>query len=457
VSDLVTIARRVERQLDRLPSGVTADVRITYTNYGTMRFANNRIHQPHLEEGTNLSVRICDEKRLATATSDIVTDEAIAALFARARSMAHVAPPEKKFPGFRDGHGRPPSPVSYSPATAAMAPERQARLAEEALRSAHALLPDARVSGVVNTGGREILVLNSRGVRRSTRQSTAQSSVLVEFPDRDPPASGWSEAAGWDAARLDTARLGREAAERVARGPPEVPEPGSYRVLLCGSAVYELMLFLSILGFGGKSHAEGWSCLRKLKGKAIAPRGLSIVDDPRLPLTVPQAIDYEGTIKKRRPLVDEGRVTGPVTDLVFSGRLGIPSTGHAQPPESPDGDWGPMPTQLAISAGDSSWDDLVRATKNGLLVTRFWYVRVVHPGLGILTGMTRDGTYRITNGEIGPAVRNLRFTESILTALKGVEAIGKERRAYSDERGGFVVTTPALVTKAFRFTSATLF
>jgi hypothetical protein len=54
-------------------------------------------------------------------------------------------------------------------------------------------------------------------------------------------------------------------------------------------------------------------------------------------------------------------------------------------------------------------------------------------------------------------VVNLRFTQSILGALKKVVAVGRQRRCIADERGGIAVTVPSLVTSEFRFTSATLF
>ncbi len=73
----------------------------------------------------------------------------------------------------------------------------------------------------------------------------------------------------------------------------------------------------------------------------------------------------------------------------------------------------------------------------------------------MITGMTRDGTYVIENGEVALPARNLRFTESVLTALKGVTFLGKDRRTYFDD--GSAVTAPSLAVGSFRFTSATLF
>jgi PmbA protein len=85
-------------------------------------------------------------------------------------------------------------------------------------------------------------------------------------------------------------------------------------------------------------------------------------------------------------------------------------------------------------------------------------VRVVDPGRGIITGMTRDGTYRIERGEVVGPARNLRFTESVIAALHGTELMARARRIHnSDERGASSSTCGALLTRSFRFTSATLF
>ena len=58
---------------------------------------------------------------------------------------------------------------------------------------------------------------------------------------------------------------------------------------------------------------------------------------------------------------------------------------------------------------------MIASTERGILVTRFWYTRPVHPKLAIITGMTRDGTFLIEKGEVAYPVKNLRFTRAIWT------------------------------------------
>jgi predicted Zn-dependent protease len=96
---------------------------------------------------------------------------------------------------------------------------------------------------------------------------------------------------------------------------------------------------------------------------------------------------------------------------------------------------------------------MVAKVERGLWVTRFHYVNVLHPRRATLTGMTRDGTFLIENGEVGPPVYNLRFTQNMLEALSEVKAVGSELVAVEGFLGANVV--PALHIGRFNFTGST--
>ena len=78
----------------------------------------------------------------------------------------------------------------------------------------------------------------------------------------------------------------------------------------------------------------------------------------------------------------------------------------------------------------SSIDDMIKGMERGLLISRFWYVRLVDPRTIVLTGLTRDGLWWIEKGQIRHPVRNLRFNQSVLAMLApwNVEAIGAPQR-----------------------------
>ncbi|MBW3645171.1 MAG: TldD/PmbA family protein, partial [Actinobacteria bacterium] len=122
--------------------------------------------------------------------------------------------------------------------------------------------------------------------------------------------------------------------------------------------------------------------------------------------------------------------------------------GHALPAPNP---WGPLPRHLVMAPGRSSVDELVAGVERGLMVTRFWYTRTLNPKQTLLTGMTRDGTFRIDGGQRGPAVRNLRYNQSILEALASCDGVGELLRVAVD--GTSQTRAPALRLRSFRFTS----
>jgi len=95
---------------------------------------------------------------------------------------------------------------------------------------------------------------------------------------------------------------------------------------------------------------------------------------------------------------------------------------------------------------------MIAATKKGLILSRFWYIRATDPRTASVTGLTRDGIWLIENGRITSPIRNFRFNQSIIQMLApgNVEMIGTPERVGD----GNASLLPALKLKAFNFTSA---
>jgi predicted Zn-dependent protease len=177
---------------------------------------------------------------------------------------------------------------------------------------------------------------------------------------------------------------------------------------------------------------------------------VTIVDDAADPAGNPVSFDYEGVAKQRVTLIERGVCRDVVFDAQTAKRAGRRSTGHGLPaPNS----FGPFPLNMLMASGDASREELVAGLDRGLIVTRFHYTNPVHPKLAIVTGMTRDGLFLVEHGEVVGPVRNLRFTQSYLSALAGVEAISRDRRRVSGDFSPVVV--PAVRIAAFTFTGAT--
>jgi PmbA protein len=127
-------------------------------------------------------------------------------------------------------------------------------------------------------------------------------------------------------------------------------------------------------------------------------------------------------------------------------------TGHGFPLPNQMGE---APANIVFGGGDSSVDDMIRSTGRGILVTRLWYIREVDPYEKIFTGMTRDGTFLIEDGEVTGGVRNFRFNQSLLELLSNVEMLSPAARASGEESADMVV--PAMKVRDFNFTEVTHF
>jgi predicted Zn-dependent protease len=261
--------------------------------------------------------------------------------------------------------------------------------------------------------------------------------------------SGYAEAAAVDASTIDSAALGREAAEKArATSDAILVEPGDYPVVLEEYAVVDLLDMLGYLGFSALAVQEERSFAEP--GKRIGSDLVTIVDDGHDPAGLPLAFDFEGVAKQRVELVEAGVCRGVVYDAQTAARAGVSSTGHGLPAPNP---WGPFPLNMVMDTGTTSRDELIGGLDRGLLVTRFHYTNPVHPKLAIVTGMTRDGTFLVEGGRIVGPVKNLRYTQSYLAALAGTVAVARERKTLRGFLGGVVV--PAVRIDGWTFTGGT--
>ena len=103
--------------------------------------------------------------------------------------------------------------------------------------------------------------------------------------------------------------------------------------------------------------------------------------------------------------------------------------------------------------GIATYDDLVAGMDRGLLVTDFWYTRILDPKTQVVTGLTRNGVWLVEGGRIVRPVRNLRFTQSYIEALApgAVKAVGADIALRFSDFGGYSMV-PSLHLASWNFT-----
>lgn len=417
------------------------EVHVERVREGVTRFANSEIHQ-NVEED-NLEVRVIAVKgrRVGVVTGSKLSD--LEALMRRAEDVAAVAPEVPDFAGLAGpsvGTWKGPYDervLGYDAAERAAKVKEAIDLADRAGLTA---------SGFLSLTEHWLTIQNSNGVRCQGQSARVNFLFLPYGPD----SSGYAEATGYHG--LEIPALAAEAVERAvrSRGPVEVP-PGKYKVVLDTCAVADLFSFVAWLGFSALAHQEQRSFLSGRMGQKVFSELINVKDDPLSAENPGYTFDYEGEPRRTLALVERGVLKNLCYDRRTAHREKRVSTGHGLPPPNP---WGPVPMNLVVEPGHQTLEDLIAGVDRGIFVTRLHYTNVVDPRKGIVTGMTRDGTFLIEDGKLSRGIKNLRFTQGLEEAFASVSGVSS-RAQLSGE--WFKVYAPAMRLETFTFTSGTLF
>lgn len=424
-------------------AGSSADgteVTVDFRRQGLTRFTHETVNQSIDHTDTSVHVRAIVDGRCGIAATNAFDDASLADVVARATAIAQLAPRETIPPQLAGPADAPAPAGAFVAATAAATPDDRARVAGAIFAGASNGMWS---SGYTMTATRGLTIATSNGARLSFDGTDAGANVKMNGPD----STGFAEYYSPDATTVDGGVLGREAARiaRETRGPLAV-DPGDWTVILAPPAAGELLRYLTY-HFSAEAVDDGSSFVAGKLGTPVLGANVTISDDFSHPLNPGMPFDFEGFPTSRVSLIDHGVAAGVLTDSTWSKRLDRPNTGHALPAPNSTG---PQSSYTVIDAGTKPLDALIAETKRGLLVTRLWYVRVVDVRTGLLTGMTRDGTFLIENGVVRGGVRNMRFNESIVGALNDCELSDTQARTSSHH---YSLVTPAIKFNHFRFAS----
>lgn len=412
------------------------------------RFANNYIHQNVTESNTAIKVRSIFGQKIGTATGNSLEPEALKELVARAEKLAELQvedPDFKSLPGPNEH-----TPELTEPDAATYNADPQVRANGVGVICRKSAEKNLIASGAFRTQGSEIAVVNSLGLIAYHRGASSDLITVI----MGESGSGYADRLSPTVSAINAEEVADEAIDKALRSQnPQTLEPGEYEVILEEYAVGEMLLYMAYLGLGALSVQEDRSFMQL--GRQLMSPQITLSDDGHDPQGIISPFDAEGVTRQRVTLINKGVCEAVVYDSYTAGREpGKQNTGHST---GVQGELGPIPANLFMAAGDSSKTEMLKNTKRGLWVTRFHYVNPLVPDKAVLTGMTRDGTFLIENGEIVGPVKNFRFTQSAVEALNGVQAVTRERRLQGGSwfGGGFMV--PALKIARFNFNSATEF
>ncbi|HEY8437688.1 MAG TPA: TldD/PmbA family protein [Candidatus Limnocylindrales bacterium] len=436
-----SIAGEVLDLVRRRSADAEAEITVRTGVSALTRFASSFIHQNVAEEINHLLLRVAVDGHVASVTLDGPPDrDHLERLVANAFDAAIAMPVDPEWPGVT-----PPTPGldvdHWDEATAAATPDDRATRVRRFVDAAGGL----ETAGFCSTLAVRLTFANSAGQSLSGRGTAA----VLDGIARTPTADGSGRAGSVGLADLDGGDVGRRAAKKArdASSPTDL-EPGRYEVVLEPDCVANILSFLLVHGFNGKAVEEGRSFAEV--GEEQFDRSITLRDDVTDRATTGIAFDVEGTPKRPVDLVRDGVTRGLLHTRRTAKAAGVASTGHAVEGGAA---WGALGANLVIEPGTATTDELVGNVERGILVTDFWYTRILDPRTQVVTGLTRNGVWLVEGGRIVRPVTNLRFTQSFLDAVGpgNVRGVSRERALLL---GGWdsIYLVPALHLASWNFT-----
>ena len=406
---------------------------------GNIRYARNSVSTSGGINSTQLQVASTFGRKQGITAINEYDDASLEKAVRRAETLAQLAPENPEYMPMLGPQAYQAASRTFIPATAAITSKLRADLTGQSLDI-------AREAGVTTAGYLEnsasfTATMNSKGLFNYSTQTDVNFSVTMRT--NDGTGSGYASGGYNDIASLDVAGNSKTAAWKAAKsGGAKALEPGKYTVILEPAA--GIVLLENLYGnLDARSADEGRSFLSLPGGKTrlgekLVDEQVNIFSDPWNEQLPTRNYSGEGLPQEKVSWIEKGVVKNFTYSRYWAQKKGVKAV--------------PNPDGFIMTGGSASLDDLIKGTEKGILVTRLWYIRSVDPQTLLFTGLTRDGTFYIENGQIKFPVKNFRFNESPVIMLNNVEALGRPERSISVESYRSYLVPPMKV-RDFTFSS----
>lgn len=415
------------------------EVNLSGSDGGNIRYARNSVSTSGGVSQSSLVVSSAFGKKSGVATINEFDDASLQKVVKRAEELAQLAPENPEYMPLLGQQKYGPDTKTFIQATANVTPKQRTDAVAPSLKVAR----DGKLNaaGFLENSTGYAAMMNSKGLFAYNTFTNVAFNVTMRT--EDAKGSGYATKGYNDFTKLNT-RLDTETAAKKATGSAAAKaiEPGKYTVILEPTAV-AVMLENMFFDFDARQADEGRSFLSKPGGKTklgekIVDERVNIYSDPWNEELPTSTWTGDGRPQEKVNWIEKG-----VVKNMYSSRYWAQKTGKKAIPQ-PDG--------VVMQGGTKSLEELIKGTEKGILVTRLWYIRPVDPQTLLLTGLTRDGTFYIENGEIKFPVKNFRFNESPVIMLNNLEEMGKTERTVSGE-SNVNYLLPPLKIRDFTFTS----
>ena len=389
-----------------------AQVTVVTRETSAVDFENNRLKSAESSQRTNIDLKvIVDGKVGVSSTTDKGDIEGVVERALEAAQFGNEA--HFEFPGPQEL-----MPVDiFDPDLLTLEKTEMIHMGQQMMEMVKAYNPEILAGAQVNRVITKIQYANSEGAIYSENHTDFYIGTignLIRGTDVLFAGNGFSQ----KKREVDTEEIASKAIGFFRKAEKNVPiNSGEMPVIFMPEGL--LLLLLSIqLATDGKNVLLGASPLRDKLGEKIADSRLTIVDDPFVQFgRGTSAFDDEGTPRQITPIIENGILRNFIYDRDTAGRAGVKPTGHGSKRT-----W----TNLMISPGDTSNDDMIKRIDCGLLVNDFMGMGQGNPINGEFSVNIFLG-YKIENGKLTGRVKDVMLAGNAFTVLKNITAISKDR------------------------------
>jgi PmbA protein len=381
-----------------------------------IRFANSSVTTANQVEEAELMVYLAKNKKRAIASTSNL-ESASVKRFVRDLFDSMKGLPESEYVPLPKGASRySPSTVGFDRKLAEVGEELPA-LAKTAI-DASLSAGGKRSAGVIDAGTVRYAILTSTGTEGSDTGASITLNIR-SFAEKD--ASGHGLSCSSTLSGFDPEEAGRRAGRDAKRmRDASEPEAGVYEVLLSPTVASNLV---ETVGMAASAFSvdTGTSYLGDKLGKKVAAESFNLIDHGKVKGGLGgRVFDDEGTSTRSNPIIQGGVLKTYLHNLTTAEKWKTKSTGSA-------GLVTPHGWNYEVGAGNSSYDEMVKEMKRGIVLTSNWYTRFKNYKTGEFSTVPRDGAYLVENGKVTKSLKGMRAGDDLLRMFSSVRLLSKDR------------------------------
>lgn len=362
-----------------------------------IKLQKGKVETYNLSSLKSVAIRGCYEGKMATVSTENVSEEAVESLLHQLIENSKVLnAPEKEFifAGGAKYENVEPLVANYDNYSF----EQKVELLKE--MESKALARDKRIRQVgqcnFTEAKQKVEIINSKGVNLVSEQSYMALVIGVVAADEAGNTSvGYAGDYNTDFEAIDKDKIIQEALDKalftLGAGSPLT---GQYEVVLHSDVTTQILQAFSSV-FSADAAMKKMSILVDKVGTKVFGDNITIIDDPFYPKALDKgAFDGEGVPTRTKKLVEKGVFNTFMHNQKTANFFGTESTGNGGKCGK-----GVRPNNLILTPGTESKEEIIKQIKNGIYITS---VAGLHAGLNPISGAfnVQSSGALIENGEI---------------------------------------------------------